>query len=129
MVEFCIVLALTALVVAFMGGVIGYLIGKYWEKKQLMKKIILFVAVIFLLVSCKENKGINIPTSDSINEIKVEKLFVVDGITVYRFYDGGRVVYFTNKKGVAKAFHDEYDPATKTTRTKVVETLCNEEQL
>ena len=92
-----------------------------------MKKIILFVAVIFLLVSCKENKGINIPTSDSINEIKVEKLFVVDGITVYRFYDGGRVVYFTNKKGVAKAFHDEYDPATKTTRTKVVETLCKDE--
>lgn len=54
-------------------------------------------------------------------------MFVVDGITVYRFYDGGRVVYFTNKKGVAKAIHEEYDPATKTTRTKVVETLCNEE--
>lgn len=33
MVEFCIVLALTALVVAFMGGVIGYLIGKYLGKK------------------------------------------------------------------------------------------------
>lgn len=29
MAGFCIVLALTALVVAFMGGVIGYLIGKY----------------------------------------------------------------------------------------------------
>lgn len=72
---------------------------------------------------CNENKGINVPTSDSINEIKVEKLFVVDGITVYRFYDGG----ITNKKGVAKAIHDEYDPATKTTRTKVVKTLCNEE--
>lgn len=55
-----------------------------------MKKIILlFVSVIFLLVSCNDNKGINVPTSDSINEIKVEKLFVVDGITVYRFYDGG----------------------------------------
>lgn len=55
-----------------------------------MKKIILlFVSVIFLLVSCNENKGVNVPTSDSINEIKVEKLFVVDGITVYRFYDGG----------------------------------------
>ncbi len=91
-----------------------------------MKKIILlFVSVIFLLVSCNENKGINVPTSDSINEIKVEKLFVVDGITVYRFYDYhcGRVVYFTNKKGVV----NEYAPATKTTRTKVVETLCNEE--
>lgn len=44
-----------------------------------MKKIILlFVSVIFLLVSCNENKGINVKTSDSINEIKVEKLFVVD---------------------------------------------------
>lgn len=38
-----------------------------------MKKIILFVSVIFLLVSCNENKGIDVPTSDSINEIKVEK--------------------------------------------------------
>ena len=93
-----------------------------------MKKIILlFVSVIFLLVSCNDNKGIDVPTSDSINEIKVEKLFVVDGITVYRFYDGGRVVYFTNKNGEVKALHDEYDPVTKTTRTKVVETLCNEE--
>lgn len=83
-----------------------------------MKKIILFISVIFLLVSCNENKGINVPTSDSINEIKVEKLFVVDGITVYRFYDGGKVVYFTNKKGEVKACHDEYDPATKTTKKK-----------
>lgn len=65
-----------------------------------MKKIILlFVSVIiFLLVSCDENKGVNVPTSDSINEIKVEKLFVVDGITVYRFYDGGRVVILPTKK-------------------------------
>lgn len=93
-----------------------------------MKKIILlFVSVILLLVSCNGNKGTNVPTSDSINKIKVEKLFVVDGITVYRFYDGGRVVYFTNKKGVVNAIHCEYDPATKTIITKAVETLCNEE--
>lgn len=33
-----------------------------------MKKIILlFVSVIFMLVSCNENKGVNVPTSDSIN--------------------------------------------------------------
>lgn len=93
-----------------------------------MKKIILlFVSVIFLLVSCNENKGINVPTSDSINEIKVEKLFVVDGITVYRFYDGGRVVYFTNKNGKVMAFHEEYESAKKNIRTKVVETSCNED--
>ena len=91
-----------------------------------MKKIILFVLVIFLLVSCNDNKGINVPTSDSINEIKVEKLFVVDGITVYRFYDGGIVVYFTNKRSDVKSIHNEYDPATRTTRTKVVKTSCNE---
>ena len=91
-----------------------------------MKKIILFVLVIFLLVSCNDNKGINVPTSDSINEIKVEKLFVVDGITVYRFYDGGIVVYFTNKRSDVKSIHKEYDPAIKTTRTSVVETQCNE---
>lgn len=92
-----------------------------------MKKIIFIVLSVLSLVSCSENKGINVPTSDSINEIKVEKLFVVDGITVYRFYDCGRAVYFTNKNGKVKALHNEYDPATKTTRTKVVETLCNEE--
>ena len=65
-----------------------------------MKKIIFIVLSVLSLVSCSENKGINVPTSDSINEIKVEKLFVVDGITVYRFYDYyyGRVVYFTTKK-------------------------------
>lgn len=92
-----------------------------------MKKIIvLLVAIVFLCVSCYENKGINVPTSDSINEIKVERLFVVDGITVYRFRDCGRVVYFTNKKGEVKTFSSEYDPVTETTQTKVVKTLCNE---
>lgn len=92
-----------------------------------MKKIIvLLIAIIFLCVSCYENKGVNIPTLDSVNEIKVEKLFVVDGITVYRFRDCGRVVYFTNKKGEVKTFSSEYDPVTKTTQTKVVKTLCNE---
>lgn len=33
MIEFYIVLTLVVLFVAFMGGVIGYLIGKYWKKK------------------------------------------------------------------------------------------------
>lgn len=92
-----------------------------------MKKIIFIVLSVLSFVSCSENKGINVPKSDSINEIKVEKLFIADGITVYRFYDGCKAVYFTNKKGEVKARHDEYNPATKTIKTKVVETLCNEE--
>ena len=64
-----------------------------------MKKIIFIVLSVLSLVSCSGNNGINVPKSESVNDIKVEKLFVVDGITVYRFYDGGKVVYFTNKKG------------------------------
>ena len=36
MIEFYIVLILAFLYIAFMGGVIGYLIGKYWKKKQRM---------------------------------------------------------------------------------------------
>ena len=30
---FYIVLTIVVLFIAFMGGVIGYLIGKYWDKK------------------------------------------------------------------------------------------------
>lgn len=30
---FYIVLTISVLFIAFMGGVIGYLIGKYWKKK------------------------------------------------------------------------------------------------
>ena len=37
MFEFYIILTLAFLYIAFMGGVIGYLIGKYWKKKQCMK--------------------------------------------------------------------------------------------
>ena len=51
-----------------------------------MKKIILlFVSVIFLLVSCNENKGVNVPTSDSINEIPFSYKKVFED---YTFADG-----------------------------------------
>lgn len=31
MLEFYVILTLSALFIAFMGGVVGYLIGKYWK--------------------------------------------------------------------------------------------------
>ena len=34
---FYVILTLAFLYIAFIGGVIGYLIGKYWKKKQCMK--------------------------------------------------------------------------------------------
>ena len=37
MVEFYVILTIAILYTAFIGGVIGFLIGKYWKKKQRMK--------------------------------------------------------------------------------------------
>lgn len=37
MFEFYVILILYCLFIAFIGGVVGYLIGKYWKKKQRMK--------------------------------------------------------------------------------------------
>lgn len=35
----------------------------------------------------------------------VGKLFVVDGCSVYRFYDGGRYVYFSSCTGNTQSYH------------------------
>lgn len=35
MLDFYIVLTLAVLFIAFMGGVIGYLIGRYWKRNSL----------------------------------------------------------------------------------------------
>ena len=37
MFEFYVILTIYGIFIAFIGGVIGYLIGKYWKKKQRMK--------------------------------------------------------------------------------------------
>lgn len=53
-----------------------------------MKKVIMIIAVAAILVGCK-GKGTRVQISDSVDKFNVEKLFVVDSITVYRFYDQG----------------------------------------
>lgn len=61
-----------------------------------MKKV-LFFALAVLIASCG-NKGTYVPVTDSVDNFKVEKLFNVDGVTVYRFYDSGRgYMYFTKQ--------------------------------
>lgn len=47
--------------------------------------------LLALLAGCKEAPE----SSKHVGNFKVEKLFEVDGCTVYRFYDD-RTVYFTN---------------------------------
>ena len=88
-----------------------------------MKKVIMIIAIVAILVGC-DNKGTRVQISDSLDEYKVEKLFVVDSITVYRFYDSGHAIYFTNRKGRVYATHAEYNPVTKTSNYKFTETLC-----
>ena len=46
-----------------------------------MKKVITLIAIAAILVGCK-GKGTRVQISDSVDKFKVEKLFVVDSITV-----------------------------------------------
>lgn len=43
---------------------------------------------------------------------------------LYRFYDQGNAIYFTNRKGRVDATHSEYNPVTHTYNDEVNETLC-----
>lgn len=61
-----------------------------------MKKI-LFILLPLLLCSCRKEAQETYSTSN--NEIKVDFLFEVDGVRVYRFKDAGHFVYFTNRSG------------------------------
>ena len=97
-----------------------------------MKKLMLIVLATTLIVGCKES-GTPVKTTDSGNNFNVVKLFEIDGVSVYRFYDGGNSVYFTNSNGKVQSISRRtyYNPATKTTiaDTKTTETICNKDDL
>jgi len=64
------------------------------SKKSIALKLAVAVAIgaiLFLTACAKAPTG---PTTP-IGEFKVEKLFDIDGCTVYRFLDDGRYRYFT----------------------------------
>ena len=89
-------------------------------------KILLLIAAVVLLCSYR-GKGTKVQVIGARDEFVVEKLFVADSIVVYRFIDKGVRFYFTNKISNVKAYRSEYNVATKTSDTKVVQTLCNGE--
>lgn len=97
-----------------------------------MKKLILVLFATTMIVGCKNN-GTPVKTTDSENNFKVVKLFEIDGISVYRFNDGGKSVYFTNSNGKVQSISTRtyYDPATNTTMvdTETTETICNKDSL
>lgn len=67
-----------------------------------MKNFLPFI-VLFTTCGCITNREIPLKTQESENNqtYKVDYLFEHDGCKVYRFYDRGNYVYFTNCKGEA----------------------------
>lgn len=77
------------------------------------------------LTAC-ESKQVEEVKASSNQSYPVEKLFTVDGITVYRFRDNDRYVYFTNRTGdVQYSYQKRVGKATKNVK---VQTMCNNGQ-
>ena len=85
-----------------------------------MKKLLLLFISGLFLISCEPVPGQRVEITDGPKGAKVEKLFTVDGVTVYRFHDGGETVYFTNASGTIKYETDDGDGNVITHKT-----ICN----
>lgn len=70
--------------------------------------VIAVMAVVVVAAGCTN------PAEESRSagrEFVVDKLFTVEGCTVYRFLDGGRLVYFTNCSGSTRSGEGKGAPA------------------
>lgn len=82
-----------------------------------MKKALLIILAAGLLGCVKSGKVMR-PNAGNRN-YSPTFLFEADGVRVYRFYDGGRYIYFTNSTGrVSYAISQKNG-------THYIETLCN----
>lgn len=90
-----------------------------------MKKIIIITITLFTLTACEPKQAEEVKASSN-RFYPVEKLFTVDGITVYRFRDNGHTIYFTNRTGEVKYSYSKREG--KATKTVNIQTLCNDEQ-
>ncbi len=73
-----------------------------------MKKCLLCLLIISFC-SCAIQQPITTGKSANNQTYTVEYLFEHDGCKVYRFYDRGNYVYFTNCKGEAIAKNDSIE--------------------
>lgn len=65
-----------------------------------MKKIIFLFAFIFsMFLSSCEKTGSPVQTDGAKHDFDVKFLFEVEGVKVYRFFDAGDYIYFTNTSG------------------------------
>lgn len=86
------------------------------------KKIITAALAVVLLAGCETKQSEEVKTSTN-PAYNVEKLFTVDGITVYRFEDNNRYVYFTNRRGNVQ--YTRTHKSGYVVKKKRVQTICN----
>lgn len=88
------------------------------------KNITLLLLSIFLISGCA-HRGEPRPahTANEGEDYKIRFLFEVDGVKVYRFYDGSGLVYFTNANGITRT--ERTVTTEEYTETEPVVTYCN----
>lgn len=89
-----------------------------------MRKTIITAALaVILLAGCaKQGKRVEIKDASE-GTFVVEKLFEVDGVSVYRFRDSGERIYFTNRTG--RVEYDHTHMVGKMVVTEREQTICN----
>jgi hypothetical protein len=83
---------------------------------KIMIKTFLLLLVGFICFSCTVSRPIAVVPSDNNTTYQVDYLFEHDGCKVYRFYDKGNYVYFTNCNGEAIAIEND------STETRIINT-------
>lgn len=91
----------------------------------MIKKIFFIVSCCLAISSCNTDEN-NVDKND-IERFEIEKLFEIDSISVYRFLDKGRYVYFTNRKGNVyhETIHSACSNKHRITQKEHHETLCD----
>jgi len=78
-----------------------------------MKQYLPFL-LFLVIVGCRSQRPLTTSRSDNNRTYTVDFLFEHDGCKVYRFYDAGNYVYFTNCKGEAIVKTDSMEIRNKT---------------
>lgn len=92
------------------------------------KNTILLLLSIFLISGCEDCGGPRgeprpVHAANKGENYDVRLLFEVDGVKVYRFYDGEGHVYFTNTNGITRT--ERAIRAGNVAQTVPVVTYCN----
>ena len=77
--------------------------------------------VLLVLCSCMKEPVSTERSSN--NEFKVDLLFENNGVKVYRFFDGGRAIYYTDARGRTEWTTTHSNGKVTTTHKRSVETV------